>query len=364
MRKRFIALVALAIGGAGLVYWTAQNGTLAVAQGNRAPAPTAVRAPQGVPVETARAERAQSRADIHAIGTLQSDESVRIAPEIAGRVAEIAFAEGQQVAAGDVLIRLDDALTRAELADAEAQFALARQNFDRATALARTGTGTARARDEATAAFETGRVSVELARTRLDKHTVRAPFPGIVGLRRVSVGAFLGIGADMVNIEKIDALKVDFKVPEIFLARVATGQRIEVTVDARPGETFTGEIYAIDPMVDVNGRALQIRARLANPDLALRPGLFARITIRGLTEEEVVLVPESAVVPRGGEMFVFRIEGGKAIESKVRLGQRRAGMVEVVEGLPADAVVVAAGHQRLRDGAPVDVVAAAPGAPG
>lgn len=364
MRTRFIVSVAtLAMVGTAIAYMAADRAGTASAQGARA-APSKSQQVSGVPVETAIAERSRTRTDIQAIGSLQSDEAVRLAPEIAGRIAHIDFIEGKPVKEGDVLVRLDDALAQAEVADAQARHDLARQNYDRAIALARTGTGTERARDEATAALATARVALELARVRLDKHSIRAPFSGTVGIRRISVGAFLNVGTELVNIEKIDSLKVDFKVPEIFLAAIREGQEIEVTVDALPGTRFAGSIYAIDPLVDVNGRAVQIRALLPNKDLLLRPGLFARVTIRGAGEEDVVRVPESAVVPRGGETFVFRIDAGKAVESKVQLGQRRAGFVDIVEGLKAGETVVVAGHQRLRNGASVDVVAAAPGVKG
>jgi membrane fusion protein (multidrug efflux system) len=233
---------------------------------------------------------------------------------------------------------------------------LAKANFDSANALARTGNVTERARDEATSAFESTRASLELARVRLDKHTIKAPFPGTVGIRNISVGAFVAVGAEIVNLEKIDALKVDFKVPEVFLAAVRVGQGLEVTVDALPNRTFAGTIYAIDPLVDVNGRALQVRARLPNPDRVLRPGLFARITIKGLREENVVVVPESAVLPRGGETFVFRVDAGKAMETRVKLGERRGAEVEILEGVMPNTQVVTAGQLKLRNGAAVEIV--------
>jgi len=368
MRKGLIvlAVAALGVGAGGYVLVSGSYGRTQPGPGNgsaAAPAPQGVPAsPQGarggpaVPVEVANAKPVTTTADIRSVGSLQSDESVQIAPEIAGRVAEIAFKEGDDVKAGDVLVRLDDALVRAEVADAEARHELAKSNLARANTLSKTGNVTERARDEAVAAFGTASAALELARVRLSKHVITAPFTGVVGLRRVSVGAYVAIGAPIVNLEKIDELKVDFKIPEIYLARVRIGQTIDVTVDALPDRSFTGRIYAIDPMVDVNGRALQIRARIANPDRLLRPGLFARIVIKGDSERQAVMVPESAVVPRGGESYVYRIEQGKAVETKVRLGERRAGAVEIVEGLPADATVVTAGHQRLRNGATVDVV--------
>ena len=360
MRRAIILVVAAIVLIGGLVlsvtYW--RNGGISWAQSARTgAAATPARSSARIPVETAVAQTGVATSDILAVGSLQSDESVKIAPEIAGRIAQIAFKEGETVKEGDVLVKLDEALTQAEVDEAEARFNLAKSNFDRATTLARSGTGTERARDEAIAALETGRVALELARVRLSKHTIKAPFSGTVGLRATSVGAFVPVGTAIVNLEKIDTLKLDFKVPEIFLSQIAVGQNVAVTVDALPNRKFAGSIYAIDPMVDVNGRALQIRARLPNADGTLRPGLFARIIITGPKEEKVVLVPESALVPRGGENFVYKIEGEKATEIKVRLGQRKAGQVEILEGLAAEATVVTAGHQRLRNGAAVEVIA-------
>lgn len=360
-----VALVVAALAvAAGAAWWAGSNPGSAAQQKGAGFAQQKGKGPGGralgVPVETAVARAISATTDIPAIGSIRSDEHVQIAPEVAGRIAEIRFQEGEPVKEGEVLVRLDDALAQAEVADAEARFNLAKANFDRADTLSKSRNIAERAYDEAKANFETSRAAVELARVRLAKHTIRAPFSGIVGIRPLSVGAYVSIGASLVNLEKIDVLKVDFKVPEIYLADVRVGQAVEVSVDALPGRTFPGEIYAVDPLVDVNGRALQVRARLKNPDHILRPGLFARIVVKGQREREVVLVPESAVVPRGGETFIYRIQEGKAVESKVTLGQRRQGEVEIVDGLAAGATIVTAGHQRLRNGSVVDVVGTAP----
>jgi membrane fusion protein (multidrug efflux system) len=308
------------------------------------------------PVEAAKAESTKSAGDVRAIGSLNSDESVQIASEIAGRIIELPLREGETVKEGDILVKLDEALVQAELADATARYEFAKTNQQRAQTLARSGNVTERARDEANTNEATSLAAVELAKTRLSKHVIRAPFSGTVGLRVVSPGAYIGIGTPIVNVEKIDTLKVDFKLPELYLADIKTGQTIEVTVDALPGKIFTGAIYAINPHVDVNGRSLSIRARLANSDGVLRPGLFARILVKGMTQREVVSVPESAVVPRGGENVLFAIVDGKAVESKVKLGNRKAGAVEVLEGLQANTMVVTAGQQRLRNGSPVEII--------
>lgn len=309
-----------------------------------------------VTVEVADARAEKTTADIRAIGSLQSDESVVIAPEVAGRISEINFSEGRPVKKDDVLVRLDMALANAELADAQARLTLADANNDRARALSKTGAVTGKSRDEAIANYETAQAAVELAKTRISKLELRAPFDGTAGLRGVSAGAFVNVGTPIANVEKVDVLKVDFKIPEVHLGDVKTGQRIEISVDAYPDRKFEGEIYAINPAVDVNGRALQLRARLANPDQVLRPGLFARILIKGSTQRDVVLIPESAILPRGQETFVFVVDGAKAVQRRVKLGTRSNAQVEVVEGLTPPATVVTAGQQKLRDGTAIDIV--------
>lgn len=371
MRKLLIVGVAVLIACAGAYFLipgvrqAISNATSSQPPAQKPAAQAPAPARQRVPVEVSRAREEKTTNDIRAVGSLRSDESVQIAPEIAGRVAEILFKEGEDVAAGAPLVKLDDALARAEVTEAEARFDLTKANFDRANQLARTGNVTERARDEAVSAYQAAQAGVELARVRLAKHTLSAPFSGTVGLRTTSLGAYVPIGTVIVNLEKIDELKVDFKVPELRLSEIRVGQTVEVSVDAMPNEKFAGTIYAIDPLVDANGRALQIRARLANADRRLRPGLFARITIKGRDQQNVVVVPESAINPRGGETFVYRVQDGKAVETKVRLGERKGGNVQIVEGLNADTTIVTAGQQRLRDGIAVEVVTSGlPAAPG
>ena len=309
-----------------------------------------------VAVEVSEARAAKATDDIRAIGSLLSDESVVLAPEVAGRVSEIMFSEGEPVKKGDKLVQLDDALVAAEVADAKARLSLASANTERARQLTKSGNVTLRGRDEAVSNFETAQAALDLAQTKLGKLTLVAPFDGVAGLRGVSVGAFVSAGAPLVNLEKIDTLKVDFKVPEIHLQAIKVGQKIDVQVDAFPDRAFSGEIYAINPLVDVNGRALQIRARLDNKDQMLRPGLFARIVIKGLQERETVFVPEAAIVPRGEETFVFVVSEGKAVETRVTLGLREKAQVEIVDGISAKMRVVTAGQLNLRNGAAVEVL--------
>lgn len=312
-------------------------------------------AARAAPVEVALARKGTSTDDLWSVGSLRSDESVQVSSEVTGRIAEISFREGEQVKTGAVLIKLDDALANAEVADTRARADLAQSNFERAQSLSKSGSGTEKAFDEATSALATAKAALQLSETRLLKLSITAPFDGRVGLRDISVGAYATPGAAIVNLEKIDVLKLDFRLPETVLTQVSNGQAVELTVDAFPGRIFTGEVYAIDPQVDVNGRSIRIRARIANADLALRPGLFARVIIKGLREREVVRVPESAVVPAGNDKIVYSIVGGKAKENKVTLGRRRAGEVEILSGVEDGTQVIISGQTRLRDGAPVDV---------
>jgi membrane fusion protein, multidrug efflux system len=300
--------------------------------------------------------------DIRAFGTLVADESVVVSPEIAGRVARFGFTEAWRVEEGSVLLELDSQILSAELAKARSDVALATANHERAHTLARQGTGTLRARDEAEAAFHSARAYLTLAEARLAKTVITAPFAGVVGFRAVSVGAYVSPGDRIVELARIDPLKVDFRVSEVYLPHLRAGLPVRMTVDARPGETFTGDIVAVDPIVDVDGRAVRLRARVSNPDGTLSPGLFARIRIVIEERPQAVLVPEAALFRDGGDLHVYRLDGNKAVRTRVAIGRRLPGRVEVTGGLEGDAVVVTAGQRQLRDGAAVDIVAGPGGA--
>lgn len=327
-------------------------------RGHSANAAATPRAERPIVVEVERVAIATVIEDIRAVGTLRANESVVIAPEIAGRLSRIRFHEGDRVKAGDVLVEIDPVILKAELDKARAEVALAKANHERASTLAQQGTGTLRARDEAVAAYQAALANLALAEARLEKTVIAAPLNGIVGLRGVSVGAYLTPGTPIVELADVDPLKVDFRVPELLVSTLRTGQNIVIAADALPGETFAGAIYAIDPTVDVNGRAMRLRARVPNPEGRLSPGLFVRLQIVVERRPGAVLVPESAIVAQAGKTFVYRIAGNRAERAEVTLGQRRPGVVEVKSGLGGEDTVVTAGHQRLGTGAVVEIVAA------
>lgn len=374
MLRSFIAVLVVmaAAAGGGWAYWSYVMVPQQQASGS-GPGRGGPPAGFAMPIEAAPVTIATAQRQIQAIGTLRSNESVVIRPETAGRVAAFNFEEGKRVARGQVLVQFDATVERAELAQAEAQAQLARTNYSRAVELERRGAGTQRALDEAQMQIRTSTAAIELRKARLEKFQLVAPFDGVVGLRKVSIGDFVNSGQEIVNLEQIDTLKVDFRVPELFLPALRTGQRVEISVDAQPGRSFAGELYAIDPAVDVAGRAVVIRARIANVDDALRPGLFARVTLTLAERPQALFVPEQAIVPQGDKHTLFKVVDngeGKPKTAKatiVKLGERRPGEVEILDGVARGDMVVTAGVLKIRDGMPIQVMPAGgppQGAPG
>jgi membrane fusion protein (multidrug efflux system) len=314
-------------------------------------------AQKSVPVETAQVTKGPLTEQVTAVGSLRSDESVVISSEIAGRINEIHFKEGTPVEKGAPLITLDDSVYQAELHQAEAKRLLAEQSNQRVTELFSRKIASASTKEETDSNLAVANASTELAKAHIDKTRIVAPFAGIVGLRQVSVGEYITPGQPLVGLDAIEQIKVDFKVPEKYLPTVRTGQHIEIKVDAYPEQTFKGEVYAIDPRVDIEGRSIFIRARVPN-DETLRPGQFARVTLIHEVKPDALTVPEAAIVPKGEDQYVFKVVDGKALLARVSIGTRREGRVELVDGVAAGELVITAGQLKIRDGAAVTVVPA------
>ena len=309
-----------------------------------------------LPVKAAPATHATLNVEVTAVGTLRADETVMVRPEIAGRVATIHFREGQKVRQGETLVTLDQEEYQAQLASSAAQLALEQSSYRRLQDMDRQQLASQQNLDEAKAKLDTARAQQELNRVRLSKTVIRAPFDGMIGLRKISPGAYVKPGDDIVALESLGAMKLDFRVPETYLARLAVDQRLTARVDAYPEQSFEGTIYAIEPALDEETRTVLLRARLPNPHNQLRPGLFARVSLILERRENALVVPEQAIVPVGQTTFVYRVVDGKAVMTPVKLGLRRPGLVEILEGLSAGDQVVTDGQLKIRDGAAVQVL--------
>lgn len=331
------------------------------------------RGPGGPPaVEVGKVEIMRLEDDTQAVGTLRSRQGVIVRPEVSGRVQALGFAEGQRVKKGQLLVQLDDTLQQAQLKQAEASSAIARTNLQRSRELAAQNFVSQSAVDQNAAALEVALAQVQLAQAQLARMRVLAPFDGITGIRSVNVGDYVKDGADIVSLEDLSSVWVDFRLPERFIARVRPGQTVDLALDALPGRKYRARVEALDSQLDANGRSVLVRAKLANSDGQLRSGMFARVRAVFDAREKALVVAEEALVPVGERHFVFKVvdgpEGTKVAQrTPVRIGLRVPGKAEIIEGLKEGEAIVLAGQTRLgrNDSTPVRVVDLnRPGGPG
>jgi membrane fusion protein (multidrug efflux system) len=275
-----IAAMGIAVAAAGGFWFGANKDSLPSTPGGAPQTASKASAPTpGVAVEAVKVALQPMPQAITTVGSLRSDESVTVRPEVAGRISAIQFQEGQRVTKGATLIRLDPAINQAEVQQSRANLKLAQSKYDRAVDLAKSNFISGQARDEAENNLRVAEAGLQLAEAKLAKMEIKAPFSGVIGLRVVSIGDYVKEGADVVNLESIDPLKVDFRVPEMYARQVRVGQSLHVQLDALPGKTFEGSVAAVNPLFDAAGRSIVIRAVVRNSDTSLRPGMFARVRL-------------------------------------------------------------------------------------
>ncbi|MFM2446685.1 MAG: hypothetical protein RI936_1132, partial [Pseudomonadota bacterium] len=306
-RLGFYLLVAAGFAAALYFAWRWQSAPKPAAEpaktaGAPAQPPGAAKGPGGpgagpVPVEVVVAATRPLREEVSAVGSVRGNESVVLKPEIAGRVARIAFAEGQRVRKGAVLVELDARVARAEADQARAQFELAKSQFARTQDLAAKSFVSSSAQDQAASNLAVAEAAYALAQARLDRYLLRAPFDGTLGLRTVSVGDYVKDGAELVSLEDTSSVRIDFRLPERYVGQVGAGRAIEFTVDALPGKVFTARVDAVDSQVDANGRSLLVRARAPNEAGQFKGGMFARVRVQLGERANAVVLPEEALVP-------------------------------------------------------------------
>jgi membrane fusion protein (multidrug efflux system) len=345
---------------------------LAIGCGNEVEAPE-VQAP---PVATAAVRAVDLEESIRVSGELVARQRTQLSAEVAGRVTRVALEEGDSVELGTPIVEIDPERRELELKTARAQAAQASATLDkerRELARVRTLHGSAVASqsrlDEAETAVALARAGAEAARARqgvaeraLRDASVSAPFAGLLARRHVNVGEFVQPGTPLFDLVSLDPIDVVFRVSEVDSGRVHKGQRVAVSVAPYPDREFEAVVDVVSPTIDRDTRTLRVRATLANPDGALRPGLFARADLGVALRRGVVLVPEEAVLERSDGSVVFALGSeGRVERRRVRTGDFRAEGVEIVEGLAEGETVVVRGHTNLVDGALVRVTQA-PGA--
>jgi membrane fusion protein (multidrug efflux system) len=324
-----------------------------------------------VAVEVVRVRQMALRDDAEAVGSLKSRQSVMLRPEVSGRITQLNFRDGERVRKGQLLVQFDDQLPRAQVQQSRAELSIAQANHKRNQELVAQGFISQRSVDESAANLEVAQAKLALAEASTSRLKIVAPFDGVAGIRGVNVGDYLKDGADIVNVEDLDTLFVDFRLPERLQAKVRAGQVAQVAFDALPGVLYPALVQAINPQIDADGRSIAVRGCIDNRRLQLRPGMFARVTAVFAERPDARVIPEEAVVPDSSSPYVFKIVDGKepgsrvARRTPVTLGARVPGLVEVVDGLAAGDTVVSAGQQRIqRDGTPVRVVNLAAGPAG
>lgn len=308
---------------------------------------------RAITVETIIVEPTPLVDSIRAVGTVLADASALLRAEVPGQIVGLHFADGQQVSKGDRLYSIEATVLEAEVNEARATAEQREAEYTRAKELIDDRLISATDFDTARANYNVSIARLRSSQARLSKTVIRAPFDGVAGLRRINIGDYATIGQELVDVVRLDPLRVEFTVPETRLANLKPGQAVEVAVGAYPGEIFEGTLSAIAPAIDIAARSVTLRAELPNPEFKLRPGLFAQVSVSLDRREDAIVIPEQAIWPIGNDKTIFVVADGRAEQRIVTIGQRLPGRVEIVEGLTAGEELVTAGQMKIADGAAV-----------
>lgn len=352
-RQRSIGLAAallLAVVGVTAVA-KARNGSTAAAQTGGGAGDVAAMPP--MPVDAVTAQHQALVDGVRATGRVEAMQAVELRPDEQGRITAILFREGQYVARGTPLIKVDDAMLRAQAERAVADRDLANQQLERVRRLRSQNASPAADLERAEAAARSAAASVAVLALQIERTVVRAPFAGVVGQRFVSVGDYVTPAARLLTLQTVDPQRAVIEVPERHAARLREGQTVEFTVAAVPGRVFRAQVDFIDPVVQNELRTIVVKARSPNPDRILRPGMFIEARLATATRSNAVVVPEDAVQPLRTANVVWAVANGRASRRVVQLGARSQGVVEVVSGVRAGEQVVVAGLERMAEGMPI-----------
>lgn len=327
-----------------------------------------------VTVATLRAKQARWTPRLSSTGSLRAVQGVDITTEVPGKVVEIGFASGEKIAKGELLVALDTATEKAQLAGLRSQVELTRLTEQRKSKLHKRGVGSQAALDEAAANYKNSQAAVRAKQAEIDKKTIVAPFAGTLGLRQVDQGEYLAPGTAIVTLQMLDPIYLDFSLPQQQLSKVQLGQTVSLHLDALEEGPVQGEIIAISPKVDAGSRSFLVRAQLSNADQRLRPGMFGRVDVVLDKSDAVLTLPQTAISynPYGDTVFKVvkqdvpksRHTPDQASDNKatliakrvnVRTGETRGDQVQILAGLEADDEVIVAGQLKLRGGDVVEI---------
>ncbi|HSG87629.1 MAG TPA: efflux RND transporter periplasmic adaptor subunit, partial [Pseudomonadales bacterium] len=316
--------------------------------------------PPPATVTATRVQRSLWAQRIEAVGDLTAVQDVALASEVPGKVLAIEFESGAAVKAGDVLLRLDAAEDRAQLASLTSELRLAQLENERINKLRGSAAFSQAQLDRTQAQLASLQAQVDRQQVVLERKVVRAPFDGMLGIRRVSLGDILAAGTPIVRLQSLDPIYVDFTVPERYRGAVRPGEALEVGVAAWPGELFAGTLLVVSTDVDVRSRTLMLRGQLANGDGRLQPGMFATVHLILGDEEPVLTLPRTAVsfFAYGESVFTIEETDGRRVVHRrpIEVGRTRDERIEILSGLEADQQVVHTGHLKLREGQTVEIV--------
>ena len=358
MVKRFIlmlAIVAVLLGALGFVKYKQVETAIHAAAGFQPP-------PEAVTTVVAKEEAWASTMGV--IGTLEAVHGVTIAADLPGTVDKINFESGQAVQKGDVLVELDTRQERAQLASLEAQRDLAKINYGRYKQLVDEGVISKADYDQATAQQKATEANVSEIKANIERKTIRAPFSGILGLRKVNLGQYLAAGNSIVSLQSLNPIYVDVGVPQQEIGKMKIGRKLKVTSDDLPGKTFAGTVNALDSVVDETTRNIQVQATLPNPEGKLRPGMFVNVQVGLGGDRSAITLPASAInyAPYGDSVFIVTdLKDPKGNTYKgvrqqfVKVDGTRGDQVAVVSGVKPGDEVVSSGVFKLRNGASVTV---------
>ncbi len=291
---------------------------------------------------------------LYAVGSLVANQGIHVTNEVAGQVLGIRFESGQKADKGDLLLQLDDSVDQADLEGLLAENRLARVDFRRKAKLLKDKSVSRSEYDQAKATLDNAEAQVASRRALIEKKQIRAPFTGLLGIRQVDVGEFLAPGSNIVPLEALDPIYVDYSLPERNFAALHVGQTVTIEVQAYPAKRFEGRIQALNPGIDPGTRSIKIRAVVENPDARLRPGMFARVRTLLPQRQGLLTLPRTAITynPYGDSVFVIEKDEGRlqVKRRQIQTGEVREGRVEVVKGLELGEQVVDAGHVKLRNG--------------